>query len=79
MASLCDEVGEFIDAASDGLAMDGRTGAGTDSGAGYGGPCFPKYIGALEHLALSRGIKLDLSRSVTEVNHRRRQLPLENP
>ncbi len=77
IASLCDEVGASIDAVSDGLAMDGRTGDRIRAGVGYGGSCFPKDIRELQHLASETGLDLDLLRAVTAVNDRQRQLPLE--
>ena len=48
MASLCDEVGASIDAVSEGLALDERTGDRIHAGVGYGGSCFPKDIRALQ-------------------------------
>ena len=77
IASLCDEVGASIDAVSDGLAMDGRTGDRIGAGVGYGGSCFPKDIRALQHLASGSGLELDLLRAVTTINDRQRRLPLE--
>lgn len=77
MASLCDAVGASIDAVSDGLALDERTGKKVYSGVGYGGSCFPKDIRALERLALGAGLELDLLRSVREVNNRQRALPIQ--
>ena len=76
MASLCDEVGASIDAVSDGLALDGRTGDRIQAGVGYGGSCFPKDIRALQHLASATGLELDLLMAVTAVNDRQRELPL---
>ena len=43
---------------------------------GYGGSCFPKDVGALDHLARSSGSGIDLLRAVINVNHRQRLLPL---
>ena len=77
MASLCDEVGASIDAVSDGLALDGRTGDRIHAGVGYGGSCFPKDILALQHLAAETGLELDLLQAVTAINLRQRRLPLE--
>ena len=51
MTAICDQVGASIDDVSKGLAMDSRTGARILAGAGYGGPCLPKDIGALLKLA----------------------------
>ena len=77
IASLCDAAGASIDAVSDGLAMDGRTGDRIGAGVGYGGSCFPKDIRALQHLASVSGLELDLLRAVTAINDRQRRLPLE--
>ena len=76
MASLCDRVGASIDAVSQGLAMDARTGGRIYAGVGYGGSCFPKDVRALDHLALTSGVGVELLRSVINVNNRQRLLPL---
>ena len=76
MASLCDMVGASIDAVSDGLAMDARTGGRIYAGVGYGGSCFPKDVRALDHLALTSGASVELLRSVISVNNRQRLMPL---
>ena len=76
MASLCDEVGASIDAVSEGLALDERTGDRIHAGVGYGGSCFPKDIRALQHLASETGLELDLLLAVTSVNNKQRELPL---
>ena len=61
---------------SEGLALDSRTGARIFAGVGYGGPCLPKDIGALDHLARQSGGGSDLLRAVIGVNERQWQLPL---
>lgn len=76
MASLCDMAGASIDAVSEGLAMDARTGARIYAGVGYGGSCFPKDVRALDHLALTGGASVELLRSVISVNNRQRMMPL---
>ena len=76
IASLCDRVGASIDAVSEGLAMDARTGGRIYAGVGYGGSCFPKDVRALDYLALTTGVTVDLLRSVISVNNRQRLLPL---
>ncbi|MCY4364749.1 MAG: UDP-glucose/GDP-mannose dehydrogenase family protein [Chloroflexi bacterium] len=76
MASLCDRVGASIDAVSEGLALDERTGDRIWAGVGYGGSCFPKDVKALDHLALTSGVRVDLLRAVINVNNRQRLLPL---
>ena len=76
IASLCERVGASIDAVSQGLAMDPRTGGRMHAGVGYGGSCFPKDVRALDYLALTTGVSVELLRSVITVNNRQRQLPL---
>ena len=77
MASLCDAVGASIDAVSDGLALDARTGAKVFAGVGYGGSCLPKDVYALKHMAKSVGLNPSLLKTVASVNNQQRRLPLE--
>ena len=77
IAQLCERVGASIDDVSQGMAMDGRTGARIHAGVGYGGSCFPKDVRALDYLALTCGLNLDLLRSVINVNNRQQILPLQ--
>jgi UDPglucose 6-dehydrogenase len=77
IAALCDSLGASIDAVSQGLAMDSRTGSRIHAGVGYGGSCLPRDVGILEQLALAGGVKADLLRSVAEVNNGQRLLPLQ--
>ena len=76
IAALCDRVGASIDAVSEGLAMDPRTGSRIYAGVGYGGSCFPKDVRALDYLALTSGVNFELLRSVINVNNKQRLLPL---
>ena len=76
VAAICDRVGASIDDVREGLALDSRTGARIFAGVGYGGPCLPKDIGALDHLARQSGTGSDLLRAVIGVNERQWQLPL---
>ena len=76
IAALCDRVGASIDAVSEGLAMDPRTGGRIYAGVGYGGSCFPKDARALDYLALTSGVNFELLRSVINVNNKQRLLPL---
>ncbi len=76
IASLCDRVGASIDAVSEGLALDPRTGSRIYAGVGYGGSCFPKDVRALDYLALTSGVNFELLRSVINVNNKQRLLPL---
>ena len=76
IAAVCDSVGASIDGVSEGLALDSRSGARIFPGVGYGGPCLPKDIGALDHLAQTTGAGSHLLRAVIDVNERQWQLPL---
>ena len=76
IAALCDRVGASIDAVSEGLALDPRTGSRIYAGVGYGGSCFPKDVRALDYLALTSGVNFELLRSVINVNNKQRLLPL---
>ena len=76
IAAICDSVGASIDDVSEGLALDSRSGAKIFAGVGYGGPCLPKDVGALEQLARTTGVDSDLLRAVIDVNERQWQLPL---
>ena len=76
IALLCERIGASIDAVSEGLAMDARVGSRVYAGVGYGGSCFPKDVRALDYLALTSGVNVDLLRAVIGVNNRQRMLPL---
>ena len=76
IAAMCDLFGASIDAVSEGLAMDARTGSRFYAGVGYGGSCLPRDVRALELLALEYGMESELLRSVVGVNNRQRLLPL---
>ena len=76
IAAICDSVGASIDDVSEGLALDSRSGARIFAGVGYGGPCLPKDVGALDQLARTTGVDSDLLRAVIDVNERQWQLPL---
>ena len=76
IAAICDSVGASIDDVSEGLALDSRSGARIFAGVGYGGPCLPKDVGALEQLARTTDVDSDLLRAVIDVNERQWQLPL---
>ena len=76
IALLCERIGASIDDVSEGLAMDARVGSRVYAGVGYGGSCFPKDVRALDYLALTSGVNVDLLRAVIGVNNRQRMLPL---
>lgn len=74
IASLCERVRASIDAVSDGMATDPRTGGRIYAGVDYGGSCFPKDVRALDNVALTSGANVELLRSV--INNRQRLLPV---
>ena len=76
IAALCEQVGASIDHVSQGVAMDSRTGSRILAGVGYGGSCFPKDVGALDHLAMTTGVDAQILRAVIAVNQRQQLLPL---
>ena len=76
IAALCDAAGASIDAVSEGLALDYRTGARIHAGVGYGGSCFPQDLRVLDRLARASGIDSGLLRSVIGANNRQRRRPL---
>ena len=75
IAALCEQVGASIDDVSAGVAMDPRTGSKIHAGVGYGGSCFPKDVGALDHLAMATGVDAEILRAVIAVNQRQRLMP----
>ena len=76
IAAICDSLGASIDDVRDGLAMDSRSGGKIHPGVGYGGPCLPKDIGALERIASQSGAGSELLHAAISVNRRQWQLPL---
>ncbi len=76
IAALCDSFGASIEAVSEGLAMDSRTGVRVHAGIGFGGSCLPKDVRALDLLARTAGVDVGLLRAVASVNSRQRLLPL---
>ena len=75
VAGICDRVGASIDEVRDGLALDSRSGEKIFPGPGYGGPCQPKDIAALDHLARQAGEDSQVLRAVINVNDLQWQLP----
>ena len=76
IAAICDRVGASIDGVSEGLSLDSRSGSRIFAGAGYGGPCLPKDVRALEQLVRQPVHGSELLRAVINVNERQWQLPL---
>ena len=76
IAAICDQIGASIDGVSEGLALDSRSGSRIFAGVGYGGPCLPKDVRALEQLVRQPVHGSELLRAVINVNERQWQLPL---
>ena len=76
IAAICDQIGASIDGVSEGLALDSRSGSRIFAGVGYGGPCLPKDVRALEQLVRQPVHGSELLRAVINVNEREWQLPL---
>jgi UDPglucose 6-dehydrogenase len=78
IAMLCDRIDASIDDVVKGISLDPRIGSSfLRPGVGYGGSCFPKDVGSLDHTALTNGHSFELLRSVIAVNNRQRLLPLQ--
>ena len=75
IAAICDQVGASIDGVSEGLSLDSRSGSRIFAGVGYGGPCLPKDVRALEQLVPQSVHGSELLRAVINVNERQWQLP----
>ena len=76
IALLCDLVGASIDEVSEGLALDARSRRpGSMPESAFGGSCFSKDLRALDYLALTNGVNVELLQSVMNVNKRQRLLP----
>ena len=70
LAQLGDRLGGIdVDGIAAALALDPRVGVGRlDGGAPYGGPCLPRDVDALLHLARSVELDAPLARAAAEVN-----------
>ena len=77
MAAICDAVGASVDAVSEGLALDERTGNRSMPGSAMEGHAFQRTYVRSNHLAHSAGSEAGLLRAVAKVNHLQRQLPLK--
>ena len=76
IAAICDQIGASVDGVSEGLSLDSRSGSRIFAGVGYGGPCLPKDVRALEQLVPQSVHGSELLRAVINVNDRQWQLPL---
>lgn len=70
IANVCDCVGADVTRIADIIGRDSRIGpAFLQAGIGYGGSCFPKDTGALQHIANTNGYDFKLMSAVIEVNN----------
>ncbi len=73
LADLCEKVGSNITDVTKGFGMDTRIGHKfLHPGPGYGGSCFPKDTRALVHTSNIHGVKMDIIRTVVQVNEDRK-------
>ncbi|SFF32704.1 UDPglucose 6-dehydrogenase [Paenibacillus algorifonticola] len=69
IARICDAYNADITEVSQGIGLDERIGGRfLQAGLGYGGSCFPKDVNALNYVAASKGVKLDLLHAVKKIN-----------
>ena len=69
MAELCEAVGADINDIREGIGSDSRIGNNfLYPGAGYGGSCFPKDVGALRHTFKQHGLNAGILEAVEERN-----------
>lgn len=74
MASLCELYGADIGKVREGMIADRRIGSEfLYPGLGYGGSCFPKDTLACMMMGESKGLPMQLSQAVHEVNQRQRE------
>ena len=75
MANLCEAYGANINRVREGMCADKRIGNQfLYPGLGYGGSCFPKDTLACIMMGNKKGVPIQLSTAVHEVNQRQRQL-----
>ena len=78
VANIAERVGANIESVRAGIGSDPRIGYDfIYAGAGFGGSCFPKDLGALEHVALEAGYDPQLIRAVRDVNGRQKHVLFE--
>ncbi|KQO16644.1 UDP-glucose dehydrogenase family protein [Paenibacillus sp. Leaf72] len=69
ISRICDAYKADITEVSQGIGLDERIGGRfLQAGLGYGGSCFPKDVNALDFVAASKGVKLDLLQAVKKIN-----------
>ncbi len=75
MANLCEAYGANINRVREGMCADKRIGNQfLYPGLGYGGSCFPKDTLACIMMGNQKGVDIQLSKAVHDVNQRQRQL-----
>jgi UDPglucose 6-dehydrogenase len=78
IANVCDCVGADVTRIADIIGRDSRIGpAFLQAGIGYGGSCFPKDTGALQHIANTNGYDFKLMSAVIEVNNEQKYRMVE--
>ena len=78
VANIAERVGANVESVRAGIGSDPRIGYDfIYAGAGFGGSCFPKDLGALEHVARSAGYEPQLIRAVQDVNQRQKHVLFE--
>ena len=78
IANIAERVGANVESVRAGIGSDPRIGYNfIYAGAGFGGSCFPKDLGALEHVARSAGYEPQLIRAVQDVNLRQKHILFE--
>ena len=75
LALLAERVGADIESVRKGIGSDPRIGTHfLYAGAGYGGSCFPKDVGALVRTADAAGIELQVLKAVSAANERQKRV-----
>ena len=78
LATLAEHLNADIECVRNGIGADQRIGYHfIYPGCGYGGSCFPKDVKALNHTALSLGVKAELLTAVEKVNERQKHILFE--
>ena len=73
IANLCEKTGANIKEVAIGMGLDTRIGTKfLCAGAGYGGSCFPKDTEALNYIAKSHNVDLDIVNAVIKGNKKRK-------
>jgi len=74
LSHLCEEIGADIKQVARGMGLDTRIGPRfLQSGAGYGGSCFPKDVKAIAQILEQYGFTSNLLRTVDYINERQKR------